>query len=31
MKPRFFKSQAEFRAWLEKHGATATELWIGYY
>ena len=31
MKPRFFKSQAEFRAWLEKHGATTKELWIGYY
>ena len=31
MKPRFFKSQAEFRAWLEKHGATERELWIGYY
>ena len=31
MKPRFFKSQADFRAWLEKHGATQRELWIGYY
>ena len=31
MKPRFFKSQAEFRAWLVKNGATAKELWIGYY
>jgi uncharacterized protein YdeI (YjbR/CyaY-like superfamily) len=31
MKPRFFKSQADFRAWLEKHGQTAKELWIGYY
>src|SRR5262245_42065481 len=31
MKPKFFKSQADFRAWLEKHGATERELWIGYY
>ena len=31
MKPRFFKSQAEFRAWLEKRGAAEKELWIGYY
>ena len=31
MKPRFFKSQAAFRAWLEKHGASTKELWIGYY
>jgi len=31
MTPRFFKSQAAFRAWLEKHGASTKELWIGYY
>jgi uncharacterized protein YdeI (YjbR/CyaY-like superfamily) len=31
MTPRFFKSQASFRAWLEKHGASTKELWIGYY
>jgi uncharacterized protein YdeI (YjbR/CyaY-like superfamily) len=31
MRPRFFKSQAAFRAWLERHGATTKELWIGYY
>ena len=31
MTPRFFKSQAVFRAWLEKHGASTKELWIGYY
>jgi uncharacterized protein YdeI (YjbR/CyaY-like superfamily) len=31
MKPKFFKSQADFRAWLEKNGATEKELWIGYY
>src|SRR5262249_31136851 len=31
MKPRFFRSQAEFRSWLEKRGQTQKELWIGYY
>ena len=31
MKPRFFKSQADFRAWLERHGSVKKELWIGYY
>jgi uncharacterized protein YdeI (YjbR/CyaY-like superfamily) len=31
MKPRFFKSQTDFRAWLEKHGTTERELWVGYY
>ena len=31
MKPRFFKSQADFRAWLERHGSIKKELWIGYY
>jgi uncharacterized protein YdeI (YjbR/CyaY-like superfamily) len=31
MTPRFFKSQAAFRAWLETHGASTKELWIGYY
>ena len=31
MKPRFFKSQADFRAWLAKHGTTEKELWVGYY
>jgi uncharacterized protein YdeI (YjbR/CyaY-like superfamily) len=31
MKPKFFKSQAAFRAWLEKHHATERELWMGYY
>jgi uncharacterized protein YdeI (YjbR/CyaY-like superfamily) len=29
--PRFFRSQAAFRAWLEKHHATAAELWVGFY
>jgi uncharacterized protein YdeI (YjbR/CyaY-like superfamily) len=28
---RVFRSAAEFRAWLEKHHDTATELWVGYY
>jgi len=27
----FFESPADFRRWLEKHAATAQELWIGYY
>jgi uncharacterized protein YdeI (YjbR/CyaY-like superfamily) len=31
MKPRFFKTQAELRAWFEKNHDTATELWVGYY
>ena len=31
MKPMFFKTPAEFRAWLEKHHKTATELVVGYY
>jgi uncharacterized protein YdeI (YjbR/CyaY-like superfamily) len=31
MKPRFFKTPADFRAGLETHGATTKELWIGYY
>ena len=31
MKPRFFKTQADFRAWLETHHATEKELWVGYY
>lgn len=29
--PIFFKSPAEYRAWLEKNHETATELWIGFY
>jgi uncharacterized protein YdeI (YjbR/CyaY-like superfamily) len=31
MKPRFFTSAAEFRRWLAKHHATASELWVGFY
>lgn len=31
MKPAFFKTPAEFRAWLKRHHKTATELVVGYY
>jgi len=31
MEIKFFKSAVDFRAWLEKHHATAGELWVGYY
>ena len=31
MKPRFFKSAAEFRAWLEEHHAVARELLVGFH
>jgi len=31
VKARFFKTQADFRSWLAKHGANTRELWIGYY
>src|SRR3954468_20595305 len=31
MKPIYFRSQAHFREWLEKHHATKTEQWIGFY
>jgi uncharacterized protein YdeI (YjbR/CyaY-like superfamily) len=31
VKPTFFKTPDAFRAWLEKHHKTATELWVGYY
>ena len=31
MKPTFFKTPAEFRAWLKKHHKTAAELVVGYY
>jgi uncharacterized protein YdeI (YjbR/CyaY-like superfamily) len=30
-KPIFFASPAEFRSWLEKHHAGASELWVGFY
>jgi uncharacterized protein YdeI (YjbR/CyaY-like superfamily) len=29
--PRFFRSRADFRRWLERHHATARELWVGFY
>jgi uncharacterized protein YdeI (YjbR/CyaY-like superfamily) len=29
--PTFFPTPAAFRRWLARHGATATELWIGFY
>ena len=31
MKPKFFKSPAAFREWLEKHHASEQELWVGFY
>lgn len=31
MKPKFFKSPADFRKWLEAHQASATELLVGFY
>jgi uncharacterized protein YdeI (YjbR/CyaY-like superfamily) len=31
VKPTYFRTPAAFRAWLEKHHDTRTELWIGYF
>ena len=31
MKPQFFETPAAFRAWLEKHHDSATELLVGFY
>lgn len=31
MKPFFFKSPPDFRAWLETRHLTCTELWVGFY
>ncbi|HEX7048787.1 MAG TPA: YdeI/OmpD-associated family protein [Longimicrobiales bacterium] len=31
METHFFRTPAEFRAWLERHHATADELWVGFY
>src|SRR5713226_2110896 len=31
MKPTFFKSQSDFRKWLEKHKDTSKELLVGFY
>jgi uncharacterized protein YdeI (YjbR/CyaY-like superfamily) len=31
VKPRFFKSPAEFRSWLANNRTAASELWVGFY
>jgi uncharacterized protein YdeI (YjbR/CyaY-like superfamily) len=31
LKPKFFQTSGDFRTWLEKNHATATELWVGFY
>ncbi|HEU4831965.1 MAG TPA: bacteriocin-protection protein [Actinomycetota bacterium] len=31
MKPSFFATRRELRAWLDEHHDTATELWVGLY
>ena len=31
MTPRFFRSPAAFRAWLEKRHTVTRELWVGFY
>lgn len=31
MKPKFFKTPDDFRAWLNKHHADTPELWVGFY
>ena len=31
MNPRYFRSAAEFRGWLDKNHASATELWVGFH
>lgn len=31
MTPTFFRTPAEFRAWLQKHHKTERELWVGYW
>jgi uncharacterized protein YdeI (YjbR/CyaY-like superfamily) len=31
VKPTFFATRAEFRAWLERHHEDADELWVGFY
>lgn len=31
IKPTFFSTPAEFRAWLEEHHADAQELWVGFH
>jgi uncharacterized protein YdeI (YjbR/CyaY-like superfamily) len=31
LKPKFFRTPADFRTWLDENHATATELWVGFY
>jgi len=31
VKPRYFESSADFRAWLDEHGTSTPELWVGFY
>jgi uncharacterized protein YdeI (YjbR/CyaY-like superfamily) len=31
MKPRFFKTRADLRAWFERNHERSAELWVGYY
>ena len=31
MNPKFFRTPADFRRWLEKNHATAAELWVGFH
>jgi uncharacterized protein YdeI (YjbR/CyaY-like superfamily) len=31
MKPRFFRTSSDFRAWLEKHHEVEKELWVGFH
>jgi len=31
LKAKFFRTPADFRTWLEKNHATATEIWVGFY
>src|SRR4051812_49121318 len=31
MDPTYFETPADFRAWLEAHHATTTELWVGFH
>jgi uncharacterized protein YdeI (YjbR/CyaY-like superfamily) len=31
LKPKFFRTPADFGTWLKKSHATATELWVGFY
>jgi uncharacterized protein YdeI (YjbR/CyaY-like superfamily) len=31
MKPTYFRTPAAFRAWLDKHAETTSELWVGFY